>query len=320
MAFDFAGLEAALSDKLATDDVNAVWDAIDLESAAGEFLWSNEWSALEYLAAASEGFTLSAEAQEALSQSNITLTNHLDDAVVEGTTGEDVIVGGTVNDTINGLEANDRLYGNAGDDVLNGGGGKDTLLGGEGADELDGGLGIDTLIGGAGDDVLGGAADSLDATRATWNGTQYLGNEYTGGTGDDTLRGTRGADVYHYNLGDGSDLLIDENGNTSSRYADRVEMDDVNHDQLWFERSGDDLVMSVIGTDDQIRFQNWYLSTKNQIEEIQSSDGMALTNSSLDQLVSAMATLSAPASGELTLPTDLQEELAPVLSTAWQAA
>jgi Ca2+-binding RTX toxin-like protein len=152
-------------------------------------------------------------------------------------------------ETMTGLDNQaDVLYGEGGDDTLIGGGGNDSLYGGEGADELDGGADLDKFFGGADDDVLGGAADSVDATSRTWDGSKYLGNEYTGGTGDDTLRGTRYADVYHYAAGDGQDTIIDENGNTGGYYTDRVEMDGANHDQLWFERSGDDLVMSVIFT------------------------------------------------------------------------
>lgn len=87
----------------------------------------------------------------------------------------------------------------------------------------------------------------------------------------------------------------------------------------WQVLADDDLVMNVIGSEDQITIQGWYLSTANQIEIIQSGDDMALANSDLEQLVTAMSAFTAPAAGELTLPADLQEELAPVLATVWQA-
>ena len=174
LALDFSGLETLLGDKLAADDVNGVWDAIELESVAGQFFWSSNWSALEYLANADVGAGLSTEARDVLSQNNITLTNNLVDIAFEGTNADDIIVGGSVNDVINGLDGGDRLYGNTGDDLLSGGAGNDTLVGGDGADTLDGGAGFDTLIGGAGDDILGGAADSTDATSRTWNGNTGL--------------------------------------------------------------------------------------------------------------------------------------------------
>ncbi|MCU7806252.1 MAG: hypothetical protein KZQ73_00035 [Candidatus Thiodiazotropha sp. (ex Semelilucina semeliformis)] len=226
-------------------------------------------------------------------------------------------------DTLTGVDTqNDLLYGEGGDDLLSGGGGHDTLVGGEGADTLDGGAGRDQLLGGAGDDVLGGASNSSDASGGTWDANTGLwhGNDYTGGTGDDTLRGTRYADSYHYAVVDGQDVIVDQGGYTGATYVDKIDLNGVNHDQLWFERSGDDLVMSVIGATDKVSIQNWYQSPSNQIEQINASDGMSLTNTNLDQLVSAMAAFSAPSVGEMTLPTNVQEELQPVIATVWQSA
>jgi Ca2+-binding RTX toxin-like protein len=164
--------------------------------------------------------------------------------------------------------------------------------------------------------VLGGAAGSVDATTRTWDGNigQYVGNDYTGGTGNDTLRGTSSNDTYHYAVGDGADTLNEISG------SDLMILNGINHDQLWFQREGDDLVMSLIGTDDRITFNDWYLSNSNQVETIEASDDQWLTNTALDQLVTAMSILTPPAMGEMTLPADLQQELSPVLASAWQVS
>jgi len=113
-----------------------------------------------------------------------------DNAIVNGTNGDDVVVvagdpsktsvlGLTARVNITGAEAaNDRLTVDAvaGDDVLdasgvgagaiqltlNGGDGDDVLIGGDGNDTLLGGKGDDVLIGGPGSDIIdGGAGDNV---------------------------------------------------------------------------------------------------------------------------------------------------------------
>lgn len=91
-------------------------------------------------------------------------------AVVNGTSGDDVLEGTSNPDTLNGYDGNDILYGYGGDDVLwsgpgsdvsrgdnhndtiHGEGGNDKLYGADGNDELRGGDGSDSLTGNAGDD------------------------------------------------------------------------------------------------------------------------------------------------------------------------
>ncbi|TNC95241.1 MAG: hypothetical protein FD121_1427 [Gallionellaceae bacterium] len=68
---------------------------------------------------------------------------------------------------------------------LYGTGGNDTLSGTNLTDRMVGGAGDDVLNGGAGDDVL------------------------EGGAGNDTLIGGSGNDTYHFNLGDGADVIVD---------------------------------------------------------------------------------------------------------------
>ena len=73
----------------------------------------------------------------------------------------------------------------------------------------------DVLRGGAGDDTLGGSpsnyVDYYDSGVNTNGGfvAGTLGNTYEGGTGNDILRGTAVADLYLFNLGDGSDSIYE---------------------------------------------------------------------------------------------------------------
>lgn len=82
----------------------------------------------------------------------------------------------------------------------------ETLIGLNGADRLFGGAGSDTLAGGFGDDYLEGGAGS-DSLR--------------GGSGSDRLEGGTGFDTYLYDAGDGSDVILDQDGSGRILYNGR---------------------------------------------------------------------------------------------------
>jgi Ca2+-binding RTX toxin-like protein len=130
------------------------------------------------------------------------------------------LVSGNGNDTLIGTTGSNLLDGGGGSDTIYGGDGidVDTLIGGEGNDTLNGGEGFDLSFGGGGDDLIfaiigtdraegGTGNDTLDTTA--WAGpylvdlatglTNFSGESYiefenlVSGAGDDTLRGTAGA-------------------------------------------------------------------------------------------------------------------------------
>ena len=224
------------------------------------------------------------------------------DDVIDAGRGQDQVYAGSGDDLVNASRGNDILYGESGDDVLNGQKGDDILDGGEGNDRLDGGAGTDRLLGGSGNDSLAGgdAVDNLD-----------------GGTGSDS---------YYFNRGDDLDTIVESAMNDPLEPVATPELDsiefgeDIAPEQLWFERQGDALVVSVIGIRDEVRIADWYLGQDHQIEEFHTADGSVLLNTRVDQLVFAMASLAEPHFGELSLPMDYQEELQPVITQAWQAA
>ncbi|MFU8777767.1 MAG: Hint domain-containing protein, partial [Roseovarius sp.] len=116
----------------------------------------------------------------------------IDDGIVQGTAGNDLIDNAYIepvangsdrvdnNDTVGGGDAdlilagagNDTVLAGLGDDTVFGGTGNDSILGGAGNDQLFGEGGNDTLIGGAGDDtLLGGTGDDVlygDGASARW--------------------------------------------------------------------------------------------------------------------------------------------------------
>ncbi|MCI0998327.1 calcium-binding protein, partial [Pseudomonas corrugata] len=72
------------------------------------------------------------------------------------------------------------------------------------------------LTGGAGDDVLTGVSSSQAQVIRGGGGNDTLtagagADQLEGGTGNDTLNGGQGSDLYLFNLGDGRDVINDDN-------------------------------------------------------------------------------------------------------------
>ncbi len=199
---------------------------------------------------------------------------------------EDLELTGTsaINGTGNGLD--NRLTGNDAKNTLSGSSGADTLIGKAGADTLDGGTGNDVL----------------------W-----------GGTGNDTVSGGKGNDTFGFARGDGVDSWTDYDATAGNLDLARFG-EDIGYDQLWLRRSGKNLEVLVIGTTDKAVIKNWYSGSAYHVERFESGDGMALADSQVQALVSAMAAFAPPALGQTSLPEALRDQLQPVLAAAWQPA
>ena len=237
--------------------------------------------------------------------------NHGHDRL-DGGTGNDKLRGGRGNDRLYGAGGNDRLFGNHGHDRLDGGTGNDKLWGGRGNDRLDGAEGNDVLFGNHGHDRLDGGTGN----DKLWGGR---GNDrLRGGVGADRLIGGEGADHYLFSRNDGQDI-IQETDQTAGAQNDILKFNaGVDHDQLWFSRSRNDLNIQIIGTHDRITIDGWYSSPAKRIEVFQSGDNFSTTDTQVDLLVQAMAAFNPPPSGQLELSPGLHSQLTPTLAASWQ--
>ena len=252
------------------------------------------------------------------------------DDTLNGGAGDDRLYGDNGNDTLNGGAGDDRLYGgaSAGNDTLNGGSGNDWLYGQGGNDTLDGGAGDDRLYGGAGADTLNGGSgndwlygrggnDTLDGGAG--NDTLYGGggaDTLDGGAGNDHLVGGDGADTYLFGKGSGSDTI--DNDSASSTENDRVSLGaGVSADQVWLERVGNNLRLTLYETGDKLTVQNWYSGATYRVRGFDLGNGKALLENQVANLVSAMAAFSPPVAGQTSLPANYQETLNSVIAANW---
>ena len=160
------------------------------------------------------------------------------------------------------------------------------------------------LVGTAGADVLrmGAGRDRVD-----------------GGAGDDELHGGEGDDTYEFTgRAFGHDTVTDTGGTDTVDFSDGVSWD-----QLWFSRSGDDLVVSLMGTQSGVTVEDWWngpllsnVDSGRQVETIMAGD-RSLTSGAVSRLVEAMAGMSPPPSGQTSLSAPQRQQMATPLA-AWQ--
>jgi trimeric autotransporter adhesin len=135
-----------------------------------------------------------------------------------------------------GTDGNDNLLGSAGDDVIQGLAGDDYLTANGGND---------ILIGGQGNDYL-----------KDWGDSAY-----------DMITST----TYVFNLGDGQDTIYDYDGYLNDQNTLQFGFG-INPGDIVLERSGDDLVVNIVGTTDKITIKYWS-NEYYQIENIIFADG-----------------------------------------------
>jgi len=271
--------------------------------------------------------------------SDINATSNNTGCDLSGNTGKNYLKGGDSLDFIFGDDGFDTLEGGAGDDyyyltdntdtvIEQAGGGLDqiwaygdgikmadnverlymqsylarTAYGNEGNNLMAGNNRANTLYGNGGNDKLFG----------------YSGDDTIyGGLGNDSLYGSIGNDTYHFQRGDGADTVYDLD--TTAGNQDKLLLDGaIKADQVWLAKSGNDLVVSVIGTTDKVTINSWYLGGLYQVESIVAGgNGKTLSAANVQNLVNAMASFTPPAQGQTTLPANYQTALNGVIAANW---
>jgi Ca2+-binding RTX toxin-like protein len=128
------------------------------------------------------------------------------------------------------------------------------------------------LIGTNGDDNLSGDSGN---------------NTLNGGAGNDTLQGGAGNDTYLFNLDGGQDRIFEYDsspGNMDTiRFGKGITADDIA-----FSRNGDDLVLNINGTADQLKIQSWDYGDAYRIERVEFADGTVWETADLPSQLSGL--------------------------------
>lgn len=276
---------------------------------------------------------------------SVTLANNVEQGVLFGTlshqlTGnqlDNLLIGGMGHDTLFGSTGNDTLDGGAGNDALAGGTGNDTYyidseddqiteLAGEGSADMvittlsyysleDANAQIEhlTFQGEEGAWGLGNASNNAITGSA---GADTL----EGGAGNDTLAGGAGEDFYMVSGEFGVDTVIESD---TSQDIDILGLVNLTPDQLWFSHAAgtNDLLVSVIGTSNQVTLSNWYAGMQNTLEYFQvltpTQEILTLARADVEALVQAMAALTPPTAGQTNLSAQQHQALDPVINASW---
>jgi hypothetical protein len=125
------------------------------------------------------------------------------------------------------------------------------------------------------------------------------------------------SDTYRFGRGSGQDRVVEEAG-TPAADVDRVLLGPgISADDLWLRRAGDDLVLHILGTQDQLTLADWYASGTGRVERFDFSDGRALLESRVQALVQAMAAFAPPPVGQSVLAPPAGATLLPPIATQW---
>ncbi len=208
---------------------------------------------------------------EGTSGDDLFMTEEDEDGHFHSLWGNDVLYGNNDFDSFYSCAGNDIVDGGDGDDEIFAGEGNDIVFGGAGNDQLYGAWGDDTIFGGDGDDTI--YPDQVDNVNGYGAGE---GNDIIrGDKGNDTIYSDLGDDTFIFNLGDGQDTVYEKQGVDTFHFGNGIAWSD-----LTFEQSGDDMIIKINNTTDQITVKDWFLTTgenykydNNKIEIFEFADG-----------------------------------------------
>lgn len=160
------------------------------------------------------------------------------------------------------------------------------------------------LKGGSGACVLtAGDGDGVILYGGTGNATMNVG------TGDETLNGGKGYNTYNFGSDFGQDVINNGySGTTVAKGEINFTSATVTDENLWFSKSGSDLIVTLLGTTDTIKVKGWYGSNAGAKVQSFTADGLTL-DSQVAQLVQAMSAYQSTHTGfnpttSTAMPTD----------------
>jgi hypothetical protein len=187
-------------------------------------------------------------------------------------------------------------------------------------------------------DEVGGTIDLSSGINATNLAAGAPVGVEQGLNSNSTFVGTGGSDVFVSN--GGNDTLIGGTGNNTyvaSSMTGQATIEangtagatnaldfvgGITDENLWFQQSGNDLKIDLMGTNTQVDVSGWFSTASNQLQEI-SAGGLKI-DSQVSQLVQAMATYSAgnagfdpTASGVSSVPAN--SNLQTAIAAAWHS-
>ena len=92
---------------------------------------------------------------------------------------------------------------------------------------------------------------------------------------------------------------------------------DISPERLWFQHEGQDLQISVIGSQQEVTLHNWYAATPERPRDIMTGDRHRLLGNDVENLVQAMAAFAPAAPATMTFGAAEQQALQPVLAANW---
>lgn len=312
----------AVSSNASTVTLSGANDALSI-SGSGSTI--NVSGAGDTVSVAGTGNSINVSGSAAVIQTNaastIALQGDASSATVEGGgntisvtgTNDSVTVAGsgavlTIGDGGSSVQldsGNYQITAGNGSNAITAGDGTNVITVGSGSNSIAAGNGTNTVTLGGGTDTvtLGSGADSV--TLGNGSDTITLG-------GNDTLM----VNVEAGDSANASSALVTE-GSSAASQTNELVFSGANSDQLWFSRSNNDLLVSVIGTSSEIDVAGWFSGSGEALQTFAAADGKLLTADDVNALVSAMASFTAPPAGATALPDSYQSQLQPVIAANW---
>ncbi|WP_193615762.1 calcium-binding protein [Massilia sp. YMA4] len=112
-------------------------------------------------------------------------------------------------------------------------------------------------------------------------------NAFNGGRGNDQLAGGQGSDTYVFERGDGLDTIFELDFNGAD--VDTIMFGaGIAASDIMLSRSGDDIALAIVGTEDSVKISNWNSGVDYRIERVEFADGSAWDAATLKAKVAAL--------------------------------